>query len=1460
MDRLTAAHKMKIMALRITAFFICLIFPFSGLYSKEEEGVEKAPAVSNKRIKERCSQASAQADLSVNNVRTRILNGGDMWWDLVGSAKYEIPKIPLESNEVRKHALFAGSIWIGGLNNGNVVGAAQTYRQNGGNEFWPGPIDTARAVIDEEGCNYWDQIFQVSREEIDQFIEDFEETGGRASIPDNIKNWPGNGRKSSNESRFMAPYVNVGGGPGYDPTAGDYPDVSGDQALWYVYNDVGNLKTETGSPNLGLEFRTMAFAFATNDEVNNMTFYETTIFNRGSLQLDKTYFGQWVDPDLGYFNDDYVGCDVNRGLGFCYNGDNFDETAAGYGANPPSIGVDFFSGPAADLELVFDGKPADGIDNDGDGEVDEKDTTFFSYLRNMGYTEMPDVYEGDGLDNNRNGLVDEPNEDITMSKFVFYDNNRSNTGNPSRGNMVHFYNYLTGKWKNGDRITYGGNGAQGGDSTDFMFPGDPTDLSEWSELNANNVPSDRRFVQSAGPFTLKPGAVNKVTVGIVWARASSGGNTGSYKQLLIADDKAQKLFNNGFKILDGPNAPELKDVELDRELIFIMEPNDYLEAESYVGDEYTTDGKRLQYTFQGYRLFQLADAKVSLDQLSNSDLARQVWQSDVKDGITGLVNRVYDPVVEDNIPVLKVQGVDKGLEHVIHVTDDAFSSGNSKLINHKTYHYLLVTYAALGADQAGEDVQYIEGRRTTRVSGMPHQTEILFDGLLLNSAYGDGPEITRIEGLGNGGLVTELTAETVDTILAFGQDLTPTYSRAAGPVEIKVINPLKVPLADFELRFFDPSVEGSHEELISANIEIRQKQVLSRKDSVRLVEIDIQKERTVYDELGASIVLYKDSLQAISSKLNGDQLSHEDSIWYTAMARVVQGKVNELARDTAAIGKAISELNKDHDREDRKLQNAMSRLTDAEAKAEACVWELTKTDPNGVKEIVQSERPVYAENEAVIEEWGLSIKPKTTFGPLSEEENPTNGFVDATLTYESESTQWLDALPQRENSSDEFAYAYDWIRAGTNGAMESAPNPAVHDAIHSSLGPLDEKGVFKNVLEGMIAPYALTSRTTTDNRGFSTYGVSAGTGYGKECENFPNISGVDLVFTHERSLWTKVPIVEMGEETELTEGGAEKFHLRKHGSLKRDPGADGSPAYDESSQGYSWFPGYAINVETGERLNIILGENSSLNSPSSRDMIWNPTSQLEDRNKPISTAGGLMAGGMHYIYIMDAHSVYTIGNGNYETIYDEGKSYGQYLDPESSEYSSNRMRGVWAACSWVMPAMLKEGYELKSWKDGLVPTQTTISVRVNKPYQTYSTNENPKNKNLPFYTFNTRNIAPVIGENLGRAALKNVRVVPNPYYAQSAYEGSQLDNTVKITNLPKVCRVKIYTLNGQLVKSFNKSESDEQHRVEIIWNMKNDGGVGIASGVYIIHVDGGALGTTTAKLFVVMKPVDLDTF
>lgn len=1449
------------MKLRNIATLFLSLLVFAPAMAEKVEGVdEKKPVASNKRLKARCENASAQVDLDINNVRARLMNGGDMWWDLVGSPKYEIPKIPDGSNEPRRHALFAGSIWIGGLNNGNIHTAAQTYRQFGGNDLWPGPIDTISVAVDDSDCEYWDNIFQVSRDEIDDFIAEFEENGSVAEIPQNILEWPANGRKDQNESRFMAPYVNVGGGPGYDPASGDYPDIKGDKALWFVYNDVGNLKTETGSPEIGLEFRTMAFGFATNDEINNMTFYETTIINRGQKQLDSTYFGQWVDADLGYAFDDYVGCDIDRGLGICYNGDNFDDGAFGYGTNPPSVGVDFFEGPLADAEVIFSGN-GDGIDNDGDGQTDELDTTYFSYFRAMGM-DLPIIYEGDGVDNNRNGQVDEPNEDIAMSKFVYYDNNFTPYGNPRSENRSDFYNYLTARWKNGDCIRFGGNGntTATGECTDFMFPDDPRDADGWSEVSSNNQPNDRRFLQSAGAFTMKPGAVNKVTVGVVWAQASSGGNTGSYDLLLLADDKAQKLFNNNFDLLDGPDAPALASVELDREVILMMDRNDYIETEAYEDTEVSTDGTEVKYSFQGYQLYQLSNAQVTPDQLGNNDFAREIWQVDEVDGINRLVNSEYDPEVDASLPSIMVDGNDEGLEHVIRITDDAFASGNSQLVNHKTYHFLLIAYASVDADNTDEARQYLAGRRIIRISVTPRQTDILFDGTKLNAAYGDGPEITRVEGKGAGGIFTRLTEGSVDAILESGVYKTPTYQIGAGPVEVKVIDPLKVPVADFELRFIDEDERGTDGNALLANISSLEQTLRDRKDEYSLQFSITHLAETQKNTADGNLLESEDSLTIVESKISSGTLSEADSIVYAAAKILLDRQISNLQADTARLNAEYALQLDELARAQNRLNNANSNLSDEKLKADSVIWILTKINSDGTRESIRAEKGLYTDNEMVISEWGMSVKAGPEYGPLGNSSDQTNGLIGSEIVYEDDANEWLSALPQVESTNETFPNPLDWNRAGSYLNQDNTALPAIHDATYSSTGVLDASGVYKDVANGMIAPYVLTSRSGELN-GFSTKGICQAPSYGLECENFLDLPSIDLVFTADRSKWSKVLVCEMGEDPTQTEGGAEKFTIRQHASLEIDPDANGNPVYNSSTKGFSWFPGYAIDVETGERLNIIIGENSLLKQNHASDMIWNPSSQLTDPNIPFNVDGGLVVGGMHYIYVIGAKSGFRVGGGDYETAYDGCEQYAKYLDPASNDYSANRLRGVWSAAAWVMPSMLAEGYKLKSWKDGIVPTETAIRVRIDRPYQTYATSENPENGNMPYYKFSTASIAPEFTYEHGAEVLKNVRVVPNPYYAQSDYESGQLDNFVKLTNLPEDCTIKVYTVNGQLVKTFNKSAVSGNHNTELLWDLKNEARVPISSGVYIINIDAPKIGAhTTVKFFAVIKPVDLDTF
>jgi hypothetical protein len=399
----------------------------------------------------------------------------------------------------------------------------------------------------------------------------------------------------------------------------------------------------------------MSFAFATNDEVNRMTFYNYELINRGTQTLYNTYFAQFLDADLGNYADDYTGCDVSRGLGYMYNGDLNDESDGGrlgYGENPPAVGVDFFEGPYQD---------ADGIDNPGPyyDEATQTDIvpTVIDAIANNGI-----IYKGIGIGYS-DGIID--NERFGMRRFTYFTSTSAYPYNDP-GPAAEYYNFMEGQWANGSEMFYGGLGYQGSIGvtdvlSDYMFPGasDPLhwstggeDMSAdfpngWDESTNNNPVGDRRFVQSAGPFTLRPGAINNITVGIVYGRSTDGDLFASVNAMKRADTKAQALFDACFKILSPPDAPKLTIQELENELILLLEnpssSNNYQEKYKEL-DEVNIPDPTVDryYRFEGYQIFQLKDDEVSVADISDPTKARLVAQCDTKNDVSRLINFEFD--------------------------------------------------------------------------------------------------------------------------------------------------------------------------------------------------------------------------------------------------------------------------------------------------------------------------------------------------------------------------------------------------------------------------------------------------------------------------------------------------------------------------------------------------------------------------------------------------------------------------------------------------------------------------------------------------------------------------------------------------------------------------------------------------------------------------------------------------
>jgi hypothetical protein len=1478
-----------------------------------------------------CTPATAATELNINNVKALIQSGGDMWWDF-NRSRYEIP----QGSE--KTSLFAGSLWLAGQDvSGQFKVAALRFRQVG-NDYWTGPLSTVDAEINPATCKDYDRHYETTRSMVSEFagwyaagVADSEDATNTQEelypgylTPSVITDWPAHGRNFEpyNEDYYLAPFFDYNGDGDYNPTDGDYPgyvlsgksdcsrrvrDIYGDQNIWWVFNDKGNIHSESGGQSIGMEIRAQAFAFATTDEVNNMTFYNYELINRSTFNLTDTYFGQWADGDLGNAQDDFVGCDVRRGLGYFYNGDDEDQDAGGnigYGSNPPAVGIDFFQGPF---------QANDNRDN-------------CLCVNDIAAAQAEDgiVYSGQGAGYG-DGIVD--NERYGMRKFLYHNNQPGPTGDPNIA--TDYYNMLRGVWRDGTPMTFGGNGYDPSNANaipaNYMFPGDTDPLNwgtegvnpgvgAWTEVSAGNPPGDRRFVQSSGPFELGPGAVNNITVGVAWMQASSGGRLQSVEDMRKADDKTQALFDSCFEILDGPNAPDVTIQELDREVILMLSnplnSNNYQEAYATVDpflpapdsvdtdDDGSTDTPLTAaekeaystYVFEGYQIYQLADGSVGTNDLTDPDKARLIAQVDIANGVERLINYEYDSQIDADVPSLKVDGLNEGIEHSFQFTEDVFSTGDARLVNHKTYYYMAVAYAYNrygdgignlshidGVYDPSSDPPRLDGQKLpylasrTSANGpvkvfeaIPHRIDLEMDGVELNSEYGDGVELTRVEGRGNGGNYAIIKEDYLDEAQDSKYLEEPVYEAGFGPVAIKVVDPLVIPPGTFTLAF----------------------------------------------------------------------------------------------KDTTS---------------DHNLENM--------------IWELSGENIT----TVTSDQAITLLNEQVIFDLGLSVSvsygyPAPTY-PSDGNASANAGFIGFDIQYEDETDQWLAGLVDVDADA-----RYNWIKSGTflqpavlGGAKDWAQddhydNYEANDPTDND-SPLDEEQVWENIGGRTWSPFALASYDTAhpiplfNLSGVPSYNFSEKV---IELAGMANTPSVDVIITTDCSKWTRCPVLEAGDNSGLTKGGAVRGELRrglsvdKSGRNQLDAGfvaaegfgteVSGSPQvlgsdraallrqsdkdhlialgfkeaeFKDVSFGMGWFPGYAVDVETGERLNMAFSEDSWLGKENGADMKWNPTDRIAE---PLF--GELRFGGKQMIYIfrhntedgatIDDQYLMPGYNGDGGTFaYDKLVSFDSkenlhVIDQNSNQYKN--YMSVMRAGAWVGYPLLADGGTL--FGNGYVSSDDcdgdeagndiTISLRATKQYRPYAVGEGidlpgPKlsvgtgyyvqsgkvnviqtdeagvevlttfgageaftaeeqgytlggaaanviatvNGGLPLYTFNTDALAPTINTEIGTEMLEEIKAVPNPYYAYSEYETGRLEYLMKVINLPTTCTINIFTVNGILVRSFEK---DDATTSSIDWDLKNQDGIPIASGLYIIHVNAPGLGEKVIKWFGVLRPIDLNSF
>ena len=166
-----------------------------------------------------------------------------------------------------------------------------------------------------------------------------------------------------------------------------------------------------------------------------------------------------------------------------------------------------------------------------------------------------------------------------------------------------------------------------------------------------------------------------------------------------------------------------------------------------------------------------------------------------------------------------------------------------------------------------------------------------------------------------------------------------------------------------------------------------------------------------------------------------------------------------------------------------------------------------------------------------------------------------------------------------------------------------------------------------------------------------------------------------------------------------------------------------------------------------------------------------------------------------------------------------------------------------------------EGNPVPSWRFllNLMPSDDTRIYSEPRAGDTaYVVVDKPFLRN-DIYEFTT--YAPRVDETLAEEDMEKIKVVPNPYFAASAFEGQNTFSSgrgpreIQFRYLPSECTVRIYSISGDLVKTIYHSSPLESGTGR--WDLLTEDNLSAAYGVYVYHIDAPNIGQKIGKLAIV---------
>ena len=168
------------------------------------------------------------------------------------------------------------------------------------------------------------------------------------------------------------------------------------------------------------------------------------------------------------------------------------------------------------------------------------------------------------------------------------------------------------------------------------------------------------------------------------------------------------------------------------------------------------------------------------------------------------------------------------------------------------------------------------------------------------------------------------------------------------------------------------------------------------------------------------------------------------------------------------------------------------------------------------------------------------------------------------------------------------------------------------------------------------------------------------------------------------------------------------------------------------------------------------------------------------------------------------------------------------------------------------------GREVLTWRislnfapeDGVNPEEGDVATIVTrKPF-------------LATDTFEFSTFGPRVEATNPDSLLDRIRVVPNPYVATNQFEALNAFSTgrgprvIKFINLPAECTLRIFTVNGRLIRTLYLNEGGNLSAADMLdgtltWDLLTIDNLTVSYGVYLYHVEAPGLGEKTGTFAII---------